>query len=123
MIRLVTISVVAISLATGAFAGEPLLSHGSPAPKFGAATFIRGPALAGLSPGTVYVIEFSGTTCAPCREAIPHLEELQRTYKGVVFLRIITKDASRRIATGGCSTWPWRCWVTSRSRARNLCSR
>ena len=32
MIRLVAISVVAISLTTGAVAGEPLLSQGSPAP-------------------------------------------------------------------------------------------
>ena len=43
--------------------------------------FIRGRALAGLSPGTIYVIEFSGTTCAPCRKEIPHLENLQRMYK------------------------------------------
>ena len=93
MIRLVTISVVAISLTTGAVAGEPLLSHGSPAPKFEAGMFIRGPALAGLSPGTVYVIEFSGTTCAPCLEAIPHLEELQRTYKRVVFLSVFSEPA------------------------------
>ena len=53
MIRLVTISVVAISLTTGVVAGEPLRAHGSPAPKFERGIFIRGTALAGLSPGTV----------------------------------------------------------------------
>ncbi len=102
MIRLVAISVVAISLTTGAVAGEPLLSYGSPAPKFEAGTFVRGPALAGLSPGTVYVIEFSGTTCAPCLKAIPHLEELQRTYKAVVFLSVFSEpaDVVRRFLDG-----------------------
>jgi thiol-disulfide isomerase/thioredoxin len=93
MIRIVTISIVAISLTTGAFAGDRLLSQGSPTPKFEAGMFIRGPALAGLSPGKVYVIEFSGTTCAPCLKAIPHLEELQRTYKGVVFLSVFSEPA------------------------------
>jgi thiol-disulfide isomerase/thioredoxin len=93
MIRLVTIGVVAISLTTGAVAGEPLLSHGSPAPKFEAGMFIRGPALAGLSPGSVYVIEFSGTACAPCLKEIPHLEELQHTYNAVVFLSVFSEPA------------------------------
>ena len=55
--------------------------------------FIRGPALGGLSHGTVYVIEFSGTKCAPCLKAIPHLEELQRTYKEVVFLSVFSEPA------------------------------
>ena len=102
MIRFVTISVVAISLTTGAVAGEQLLSHGSPAPKFEAGMFIRGPALAGLSPGTVYVIEFSGTQCAPCIKMIPHLEELQRTYKKVVFLSVFSEPADdvRRFLDG-----------------------
>jgi thiol-disulfide isomerase/thioredoxin len=102
MIRLVAISVVAISLTTGTVAGEPLLSHGSPAPKFEAGQFIRGRALAGLSPGTVYVIEFSGTTCAPCLKAVPHLEELQRTYKEVVFLSVFSEPADdvRRFLDG-----------------------
>jgi thiol-disulfide isomerase/thioredoxin len=102
MIRLITISVVAISLTTGVVAGEPLLSHGSPAPKFEAGMFIRGPALAGISPGTVYVIEFSGTTCAPCLKSIPHLEELQRTYKEVVFLSVFSEPADdvRRFLDG-----------------------
>jgi thiol-disulfide isomerase/thioredoxin len=93
MIRLVAISVVAISLTTGAVADEPFLSQGSPAPKFEAGMFIRGPALAGLSSGTVYVIEFSGTTCAPCLKAIPHLAELQRAHKEVVFLSVFSEPA------------------------------
>ena len=64
--------------------------------------FIRGPALAGLSSGTVYVIEFSGTSCTPCIKAIPHLEELQRTHKEVVFLSVFSEpaDAVRRYLDG-----------------------
>ena len=102
MIRLITICVVAGSLTTGAVAGEELLTHGSPAPKFEAGSFLRGPALAGLSPGTVYVIEFSGTYCVPCLNMIPHLEELQRTYKEVVFLSVFSEpaDGVRRFLNG-----------------------
>jgi hypothetical protein len=102
MIRLVTITVVAGSLTTGAVAGDELLSHGSPAPKFEAGSFIRGPALAGLLPGTVYVIEFSGTQCAPCIESIPHLEELHRAYKEVVFVSVFSEPADdvRRFLDG-----------------------
>jgi len=57
---------------------------------------------AGLSPGTVYVSEFSGTQCAPCIKMIPHLEELQRTYTEVVFLRVFTEpeDGLRRFLVG-----------------------
>jgi thiol-disulfide isomerase/thioredoxin len=94
MIRVIAIIAVAGSLTTGAVASEPLLSHGSPAPKFQAGMFVRGPALAGLSHGTVYVIEFSGTTCAPCVKAIPHLEALQRTHEEVVFLSVFSEPES-----------------------------
>jgi thiol-disulfide isomerase/thioredoxin len=93
MIRFITLYIVAGSLSTGVVAGDELLTHGSPAPKFEAGSFLRGPAVAGLSPGTVYVIEFSGTTCVPCLKAIPHLEELQRTYKEVVFLSVFSEPA------------------------------
>ena len=93
MSRLAAISVVVASLTTGAVADEKLLAHGSSAPKFEAATFLRGPAVAGLARGTVYVIEFSGTQCAPCIKAIPHLEELQRKYKEVVFLSVFSEPA------------------------------
>jgi len=93
MIRLFTIGVAAVLWTVGATADEPFLSLGSPAPKFATDLFLRGPALAGLAPGTVYVIEFSGTECVPCREAIPHLEELQRKYKEVVFLSVFSEPA------------------------------
>ena len=32
----------------------------------------------------VYVVEFSGTWCPPCRKAIPHLTELTKAYQGKV---------------------------------------
>jgi hypothetical protein len=99
---LVTVGIMAISFTTGAVADNPLLSQGSPAPKFEPGAVLRGPALAGLSPGTVYVIEFSGTQCGACVKAIPHLEELQRTYKEVVFLSVFSEpaDVVRRYLDG-----------------------
>ena len=34
-----------------------------------------------IKPGTVYVVEFWATWCPPCKKSIPHLTELQHTYK------------------------------------------
>lgn len=48
---------------------------------------------------TVYVVEFWATWCAPCRETIPHLTDLQKKYrdKGVVFVGVsIDEDRKRK---------------------------
>lgn len=44
----------------------------------------------------IYVVEFWATWCGPCREAIPHLSELQKKYKerGVVFMGLTDEAPS-----------------------------
>ena len=43
----------------------------------------------------VYVVEFWATTCAPCRQSIPHLTEMQKKFKdkNVTFIGVSTDDA------------------------------
>src|SRR5687767_6900738 len=44
----------------------------------------------------IYVVEFWATWCGPCREAIPHVSELQKKYKdrGVVFIGLTDEAPS-----------------------------
>ncbi len=66
----------------------PLLTIGDPAPKLAPLTFLRGEPVAGFAPGTITLVEFSGTQCAPCVKAIPHLNAIQKKYPGVVVLSV-----------------------------------
>jgi thiol-disulfide isomerase/thioredoxin len=64
------------------------LTIGRPAPKFDAAGFVKGEPFAELTRDTVYVVEFSGTQCAPCVRAMPVLTELQKKHPDVVFVSV-----------------------------------
>ena len=69
-------------------AADPVLTIGRPAPKLGPLTFLKGEPVAELKPGTVYVVEFSGTNCAPCVKAMPLLSEMQKAHPEVVVLSL-----------------------------------
>jgi thiol-disulfide isomerase/thioredoxin len=62
-----------------------LLTIGSPAPELKINTWVKGEPVSGIEKGKVYVVEFWGTACAPCIKGMPHLSELQRLHKDVVF--------------------------------------
>jgi thiol-disulfide isomerase/thioredoxin len=64
------------------------LGVGDPAPKIEVKEFVKGDAVKDFEKGKVYVVEFWATWCGPCRVSIPHLTELQKTYKDVVFIGV-----------------------------------
>ena len=50
--------------------------------------------------GTIRLVDFWATWCPPCREAIPHLNELHRKYgdQGVSIIGISVDDSPRAVA-------------------------
>jgi thiol-disulfide isomerase/thioredoxin len=60
------------------------LMLGDPAPAIQVAEWVQGKPVARFEPGSLYVVEFWATWCGPCKVAIPHLNELSKTYAGKV---------------------------------------
>jgi thiol-disulfide isomerase/thioredoxin len=82
----------AVLSAVAAALPSPLLTIGSPAPKFPLVTFVRGDPIKELTKGTVYVIEFSGVECVPCHKVIPLLTDLQKAHPKVVLVSVYSDD-------------------------------
>lgn len=57
------------------------LNVGDPAPKLQTGTFVQGDPVSEFAPGQAYIVEFWATWCSPCRESIPHLNEVYLQYK------------------------------------------
>jgi thiol-disulfide isomerase/thioredoxin len=70
------------------FATAEGLSVGDAAPKLEVKEFVKGEAVKDLDKGKIYVVEFWATWCGPCRVSIPHLTELQKKNKDVVFIGV-----------------------------------
>jgi thiol-disulfide isomerase/thioredoxin len=90
-----------ILVAAGAVLSSSLLTLcaaegklGDPAPELQIAEWIKGEPvkLADLKGKQVAVVEFWATWCGPCRVSIPHLTELQKKFKDVVFVGISDED-------------------------------
>jgi thiol-disulfide isomerase/thioredoxin len=64
------------------------LGVGDPAPKLEVKEFVKGEPVKGLEKGKIYVVEFWATWCGPCRATIPHLTELQKKHKDVIFIGV-----------------------------------
>jgi thiol-disulfide isomerase/thioredoxin len=64
------------------------LKVGSAAPKMDTGKWVQGDAVKSFEKGRIYVVEFWATWCGPCRATIPHLNELAKKNKEVVFVGV-----------------------------------
>jgi thiol-disulfide isomerase/thioredoxin len=60
---------------------ETKLKVGDPAPKLQVAKWVQGDPVKEFSKDNAYIVEFWATWCGPCRESIPHLNEIYKKYK------------------------------------------
>jgi thiol-disulfide isomerase/thioredoxin len=68
---------------------------GDPAAKLEIAEWVKGKPvdLAGVKGKQIVVVEFWATWCGPCRTSIPHLTEMQKEFKDVIFIGVSDEDA------------------------------
>lgn len=64
------------------------LKVGDAAPKMQTGKFVQGEPVKAFEKGKIYVVEFWATWCPPCRESIPHLNELAKKFadQGVIVI-------------------------------------
>ena len=76
-------------------AAESTLKVGDPAPKLQPGKWVQGEPVKEFEAGKAYIVEFWATWCPPCRESIPHLNEIHKKYqdKGLV---VIGQDCAER---------------------------
>jgi thiol-disulfide isomerase/thioredoxin len=77
-----------LALGLAGLAAAEGLGVGDPAPKIEVKEFVKGDAVKDFEKGKIYVVEFWATWCGPCRVSIPHLTELQKKNKDVVFIGV-----------------------------------
>jgi len=69
---------------------------GDPAPPLKIADWVKGiPVdLAAVKGKQVVVVEFWATWCPPCRTSIPHLTEMQKKFKDVIFIGVTDEEVA-----------------------------
>lgn len=73
-----------VLIAFTAIAQSDKLQIGDEAPEIRYSKWIKGNEFQNFDPAQVYVMEFWATWCGPCKQAMPHLTELQKQYEGKV---------------------------------------
>jgi thiol-disulfide isomerase/thioredoxin len=82
----------ALALAQAALAAE----LGDAAPPLKIAEWVKGNPvdLAAVKGKQVVVVEFWATWCPPCRTSIPHLTEMQKKFKDVIFIGVTDEEVA-----------------------------
>ena len=86
---------------------------GEPAPSLNITSWLQTPvkALRGWPAGKVVVLEFWATTCAPCVEVIPHLNELAEKYQNQPVLFIAVTDDEKAVVQRFLKKNPIKAWI------------
>lgn len=96
MNRRVLVLSVTFVLALFGRAGADDLGIGDSAPKLEVKEFVKGDEVKSFEKGKIYVVEFWATWCGPCRTSIPHLTELQKKNKDVVFIGVSVWESDQK---------------------------
>jgi thiol-disulfide isomerase/thioredoxin len=95
-VYLTTLFLIAIGMKlSAATENAPTLRVGDPAPKIQTGDFVQGAPVTNFENGKAYLVEFWATWCVPCRESIPHLNEIHQKYKDKNLV-VIGQDCSER---------------------------
>lgn len=88
-IRIHTGLLASFYLATFAIPGaSQSVQIGAKAPPITVKRWAKGSPVSHFASGTIYVVEFWATWCAPCQVSMAHLTQLQRRYKQVVVIGV-----------------------------------
>jgi thiol-disulfide isomerase/thioredoxin len=83
--------------------GSPTLKVGDLPPRIAVQKWVQGDPVTRFEAGKVYIVEFWATWCGPCKQQIPHLDQIAREHPEVV---VIGMASSERGAGGDNESSP-----------------